>query len=225
MLSRAATIALPPREVHRLRVGTREARQFDQSQLISGELFRDALERERKRADRFEEAFVVLLVSLDRRRLDMVSLTRILEALSQSQPGADVIGWFEQGSVLGLIRSVEAREPGDAATALANTFRRELARCLSPEQADCCTIRCEAYSSRSDAVSPLIFAADSHHSARKVAGAAAKRLLDVIGSVCGLILFAPVFLCVAAIVKWTSKGPVFFRQQRVGAAGRPFTMF
>jgi len=40
-----------------------------------------------------------------------------------------------------------------------------------------------------------------------------------------LIVCSPVFLCVAAIVKLTSKGPVFFKQQRVGEAGRTFTMF
>ena len=224
MLSRAAIHASTRRDIGR-RDAAREARPFDQSQLISEQLFRDALGRERKRADRFEEAFVVLLISLDRRRLDMASLSSILEALSESQPGADVIGWFEQGSVLGLIRSVESREPGEAATALANAFRRELARCLSPHQVDCCSIRCEAYSSRSDAISPLLFDADTHLSAGRVASAAAKRLLDIVGGASGLLGLAPVFLLVAAIVKWTSKGPVFFRQQRVGAEGRPFTMF
>jgi lipopolysaccharide/colanic/teichoic acid biosynthesis glycosyltransferase len=224
-LLRAATNASVRRDVRRRRESGEEARPFDQSRLISEELFRDALGRERKRADRFEEAFVVLLVSLDRGRLNVASLTRILEALSQSQPGADIIGWFEGDSVLGLIRSVEAREPADAAMALANAFRYELARCLSPGQADCCSIRCEAYSSRSDAISPLIFEPDRHPSRMQIAGAAAKRLLDIVGSACALIVFAPVFLFVAAIVKWTSKGPVFFRQQRVGAAGQPFTMF
>lgn len=202
------------------------ARSFEHSQVISEELFRAALGRERKRADRFEEAFVLLLITLDRRRLDTPSLTQILEALSQSQPGADVIGWFERDSVLGLIRSVEAREPGDAATALANAFRRKLARRLAPDQAGCCSIRCEVYSSRSDAIAPLIFDSDNQRRRlRQAAGAAAKRLLDIVGSAFGLILFAPVFLCVAAIVKLTSKGPVFFRQLRVGEAGRPFTMF
>jgi lipopolysaccharide/colanic/teichoic acid biosynthesis glycosyltransferase len=39
------------------------------------------------------------------------------------------------------------------------------------------------------------------------------------------VAFGPVLLCVAAAVKLTSKGPVFFRQQRVGEAGEPFTMF
>jgi putative colanic acid biosynthesis UDP-glucose lipid carrier transferase len=51
-----------------------------------------------------------------------------------------------------------------------------------------------------------------------------QRIHDILEIGC-LIAFAPVFLCVAIAVKLTSTGPVFFRQQRVGEAGRPFTMF
>jgi lipopolysaccharide/colanic/teichoic acid biosynthesis glycosyltransferase len=39
-----------------------------------------------------------------------------------------------------------------------------------------------------------------------------------------LLVLAPVFAAIAASVKLTSRGPVFFRQQRIGEAGRPFTM-
>ena len=49
---------------------------------------------------------------------------------------------------------------------------------------------------------------------------AAKRALDIAGSAALLIAFSPVFLFVSALVKLTSKGPVFYRQQRVGR-GRP----
>ena len=51
-----------------------------------------------------------------------------------------------------------------------------------------------------------------------------KRALDIAGSAAFLIAFSPVFLFVSALVKLTSDGPVFFRQQRVGEAGRPFQM-
>ncbi len=54
---------------------------------------------------------------------------------------------------------------------------------------------------------------------------AAKRALDIAGSTALLIAFSPVFLFVSALVKLTSKGPVFYRQQRVGEAGRTFSMF
>ena len=44
--------------------------------MLSEELFRDALVRERKRADRFEEAFVLVLISLDRRNAHAATVGR-----------------------------------------------------------------------------------------------------------------------------------------------------
>ncbi len=49
-----------------------------------------------------------------------------------------------------------------------------------------------------------------------------KRVIDLAGSVVGLILLAPVFLLVAAAIKLDSAGPVFFDQERVGFGGRVF---
>ncbi len=53
----------------------------------------------------------------------------------------------------------------------------------------------------------------------------AKRVLDMVGAVLGLVFLAPVFLAVAITIWASSRGPVFFRQQRGGLHGRPFTMF
>ena len=204
--------------------GRRRGRSIERH-LISEDLFRDALLRERKRADRSEEAFVLLLITLGVPGLDATGLTQLVEAMSQSQPGADVIGWFEQGSVLGLIRPVAARDPRGDATALADAFRRAVVRRLAPEQAGRCSIRCESYTSRSGALTPVI--SDPGHqrsSPVHLANAVAKRALDIAGSAAFLLAFWPVFLLVAAAVKLTSRGPVLFRQLRVGKAGRPFTM-
>jgi len=52
--------------------------------------------------------------------------------------------------------------------------------------------------------------------------AAAKRAMDVAVSVALLALFAPIMLISALLVKLTSKGPVLFRQVRVGRGGRLF---
>src|SRR3989441_2778813 len=52
-----------------------------------------------------------------------------------------------------------------------------------------------------------------------------KRFVDVIGASVALVLASPVMLLVAALVKIDSKGPVFFRQNRVGRGGRLFKMF
>lgn len=52
-----------------------------------------------------------------------------------------------------------------------------------------------------------------------------KRIVDIVGSLTGLILLGPLFLLVAAVIKGVSPGPVFFRQTRVGWGGKRFQCF
>jgi len=52
-----------------------------------------------------------------------------------------------------------------------------------------------------------------------------KRSLDLIGGVAGLVLLSPVFAIVAFLIKLDSRGPVFFRQVRMGAGEQPFRVF
>jgi exopolysaccharide biosynthesis polyprenyl glycosylphosphotransferase len=53
---------------------------------------------------------------------------------------------------------------------------------------------------------------------------ATKRACDVVGAALGLLALLPLFLAVALAIKATSRGPVLFRQGRVGLRGRPFTL-
>jgi len=50
-----------------------------------------------------------------------------------------------------------------------------------------------------------------------------KRTMDIVGSLAALVFLAPVFLIVALAVKLTSKGPILFRQRRIGQYGKSFT--
>lgn len=52
-----------------------------------------------------------------------------------------------------------------------------------------------------------------------------KRLLDLIGSVLGLVILFPVLAIIGLAVKLDSPGPVFFRQERVGLGGELFRIF
>ena len=52
-----------------------------------------------------------------------------------------------------------------------------------------------------------------------------KRLLDFTVSLAGLICLLPLFILVAVVIKLDDRGPVFFRQERVGLEGRPFLIF
>jgi len=51
-----------------------------------------------------------------------------------------------------------------------------------------------------------------------------KRILDIVMSLLGLIVLSPLFGAIAVLIKLDSKGPVFFRQVRIGKDGRPFQM-
>jgi exopolysaccharide biosynthesis polyprenyl glycosylphosphotransferase len=53
---------------------------------------------------------------------------------------------------------------------------------------------------------------------------AIKRLFDIISSAAALVLLSPMLLTVALIIKLTSRGPVFFKQKRVGLHGKTFDM-
>ncbi len=54
---------------------------------------------------------------------------------------------------------------------------------------------------------------------------AAKRAIDILGSLFALSLLWPLFLAVAVLIKLSSKGTVFYRGERVGALGKPFTIY
>ena len=52
-----------------------------------------------------------------------------------------------------------------------------------------------------------------------------KQLIDFAGAVAGLVVLSPLFAVIAVVIKRTSPGPVFFRQQRSGINGQPFTLY
>ena len=137
---------LPPvarRVVRSSRLETRPSRK----PILSQELFRDVLVREWRRAERFTEPFVLLLVELVEveGRPQSVSeaqplWTRAIAALAASTRHTDVMGWFEGGTVLGVILTELGQS--EAATAeLANQLRRQLAKRLEPDVLERLTLR------------------------------------------------------------------------------------
>jgi lipopolysaccharide/colanic/teichoic acid biosynthesis glycosyltransferase/nucleoside-diphosphate-sugar epimerase len=60
---------------------------------------------------------------------------------------------------------------------------------------------------------------------REIGKSMAKRLFDVLLAFTGLAVTWPLLLLIAVLIKLDSRGPVFFRQERVGKGGRPFLIF
>lgn len=60
---------------------------------------------------------------------------------------------------------------------------------------------------------------------KKMAGLAMKSGMDYLLALFALIITAPLFLFIPCLIKWSSPGPVFFKQTRVGRDGREFPLF
>ena len=52
-----------------------------------------------------------------------------------------------------------------------------------------------------------------------------KRTFDIVSSGLGILLLSPLMLIIAIAIKLDSKGPVIFKQQRIGKGGKPFTCY
>jgi lipopolysaccharide/colanic/teichoic acid biosynthesis glycosyltransferase len=193
--------------------------------VIDQEVFRGALLRERKRAERFDQPFMLLLVGVEGAGLDPSSpqWSEIAAVLSAKTRDTDIVGWFDKGSALAVI--VTEVDPADARLqSLERAVCQELEERLDPGAAARLSVRTHFYSSKS-VMSGEPHPLDVHRpAAGRVVSDALKRALDVAGSVALLLLLLPACLIIAALVKLTSPGPVLFGQQRVGDKGRPFRM-
>jgi len=68
-----------------------------------------------------------------------------------------------------------------------------------------------------------IFHIDGEKDVHRKYPALTKRAIDVFGSLAALIVLSPLILIISLMIKMTSKGPVFFKQKRVGQFGKEFT--
>jgi lipopolysaccharide/colanic/teichoic acid biosynthesis glycosyltransferase len=87
----------------------------------------------------------------------------------------------------------------------------------------------EGNSIRSTRPLPLLYALTSEGKSRELLKLAAqftvKRILDYIGAGLGVLLLSPLMLGIALLILLDSRGPVLFRQQRLGLGGKPFWLW
>jgi len=201
------------------------------AQLIGQDLFRGVLVRERRRADRSDRPLMLVLVGLAGGVESAPA--RVWRAVSQAldacKRDTDVMGWFEQNQAIGVILPEIPATDAAFVHELETRVRCELARTLEPDALRDLSMRLLMHPDPASAdgpavegVDPLIAELGSPEHSR--AYYLCKRALDIAGSLAFLTLFAPVFGVVAALVKLTSAGPMFFRQVRIGEGGKPITM-
>jgi lipopolysaccharide/colanic/teichoic acid biosynthesis glycosyltransferase len=202
--------------------------------ILNEEAFRQMISLERRRTERSRKPFLLMLLDMgDHLPSDATGkvLNKILAGLSESMREIDVAGWYKSDCVVGVMFTEIALEDrklivGTMIERLGAVLRSD----LTPEQFNQISVSVHKYPEEWNhdhdvpkrLSNPALYPdLSKRENAKRVSGGM-KRAMDVVGSVTALILASPLFLAIAIAIKATSKGPVFFRQKRIGQYGTPF---
>ncbi len=199
--------------------------------VLNAEAFQRMIVLERKRSERSRKPFVLLLLDMGARPSDKNEkiLTKILTVLSASTRETDVTGWYSNHCAVGVMFIEIAAEAGSsiAATILARVTD-SLRNSLTLEQFNRVRISFHVFPEHwededdSGSRNPTLYPDLSRREDGRKVFRVLKRAMDIVGSALALVFFLPTFLAIASAIKATSKGPVFFRQRRIGQHGKSF---
>jgi len=194
--------------------------------------FNRMLSLERKRTQRSKKPFMLMLIDISKLvnpHPNLVVINSIGRVLDAGIRETDVRGWYRKGHSIGVIftelesacATVREKIFGKLLLSLAGEIDpRDLAKIdvsfhIFPEDQD------KGNSSghfNMNLYKDLLEGEKKNGISRKM-----KRFMDIVGSLLALVIFSPIILAVAAAVKFTSEGPVLFRQERIGQWGETFT--
>jgi lipopolysaccharide/colanic/teichoic acid biosynthesis glycosyltransferase len=194
--------------------------------------FHRMISLERKRTERSRKPFLLMLLDMGERLQpykNEKSLDKILLALSLSTRETDVTGWYKNNSVVGVMfTELGVDDPNSALTTMMTRVSETLRTNLSAQQFNQISISFHLFPEEWDhdipkrPSNPALYPDLARRDSAKKFFGAIKRIMDIAGSAFALLVFAPFFLVIALAIKLTSKGPVFFRQKRVGQYGEQF---
>ena len=194
--------------------------------------FHRMISLERKRTERSRKPFLLMLLDMGnglRGDNNNKALDKILLALSLSTRETDVTGWYKNNSVVGVMFTEFGDE--DRNTILSTMMTRvseTLRNNLSSQQFGLISISFHLFPEEWNhdiprrPSNPTLYPDLARRDSAKKFFCVIKRIMDIVGSALALLLFAPILLAIAIAIKLTSKGPIFFRQKRVGQYGEQF---
>ena len=202
-------------------------------EILSQEAFHRMIALERKRTERSRKPFLLMLLDtgagLPSPRSEKLLLD-VLAALTESTREIDLVGWYATGAVVGVMfTELVVEERTSIVGTIMNRMSEALHKNLSLEQFNQIKISFHLFPEEWDHQSPdrpsnpTLYPDLENREKSSRAMRIVKRSMDVAGSLFALIVLSPVFLTIAAAIKLTSQGPVFFKQKRVGRYGKCFT--
>lgn len=197
-------------------------------EMLNEQEFIQLLVLERKRSERSGRQFLLMLLSgwsVFESTQASNARQQVASALLRSTRETDFVGWYKDGTVMGAIFT-ELGEPADEAVeAVSVRIHEAIKNDVAAEDVSQVDITFHLFPPNDgDADGDLTVYPDlKNRTENKKVVRGVKRLLDVTGSLMALVTLSPVFLGIAVAIKLTSKGPIFFRQARIGQFSRPFT--
>jgi exopolysaccharide biosynthesis polyprenyl glycosylphosphotransferase len=195
---------------------------------LAEKVFANALQLERKRTERSGDSFLLVLLHLEAADLrERQELFRLLgPVIAPVVRDTDFMGCYEQDTILGLIFT-HLPEASRIAAKSAISFKLNQALAASSAAQKLQRIRIsyhlfpesEALPPQGDPVTEL----DKNVNRARTHARILKRSIDIVASLFFLFIFSPLFPLIAALIKMDSKGPVFFRQKRLGQYAKAFT--
>jgi lipopolysaccharide/colanic/teichoic acid biosynthesis glycosyltransferase len=200
--------------------------------ILNEEAFQRTIAVERKRTERSGKPFLLMLLDAGNQGSGKngKALDSIVLALLSSTRETDVIGWYKDRATVGVIfTGLLADDKNSILSTILTRVSTTLRDKLTFDQFSQVSISFHFFPDDWDhdisgrpsnpALYPDMLSRDNGR--RSLLGV--KRLMDIVGGALVLILCFPLFLVMALAIKASSKGPIFFRQQRVGQYGRVFT--
>jgi exopolysaccharide biosynthesis polyprenyl glycosylphosphotransferase len=196
--------------------------------ILDEPLFQRMLSLERRRCERTSASFALLLADFEALNTDPENLYRIARALGAVMRETDITGWYSHHSVIGIIlTTLNGAERATLESVVLEKAKSVLTPRLQP--AELAAVRIALHVFPQDMDDDLIGPMRTFYRDNETAGSKPKshvflkRMIDVFGSLAALIVLSPLFIVIAALVKLTSRGPIFFSQKRIGQYGRQFT--
>ena len=200
--------------------------------ILNEDAFVSMLYLERRRVERTQKRFLLMLVDFTSLLVNgqkIRSVHKVTAAISDATRETDIIGWYVENAVIGVIGT----ELGNATPKLIKQRFLEKLRCvfedtIGKDKASGVSVSFhffpEAIGDGDDGhpANIALYPELTRREERKKFSLGLKRAIDIIGSAVALLLFSPLALLIAAAIKLTSKGPVYFRQERLGQYGKNF---
>ncbi len=207
---------------------------LDSKDVLPEDAFRRVISRERKRSERSQRPFVLLLIDTgcnqpgDRQGRVLLDM---LSALQGATRETDITGWYTENSVVGVMFTEIVLDNNAVLSTILARMGEVLRDRLDSEQFSRIKFSFHVFpddwNSEDQPMdrpsNPTLYPDLEKRQKSKRLGSAMKRLIDVLGSLSLLAILSPVLLMIAAAIKLTSRGPVLFHQKRIGEHGTPFT--